>query len=141
MVSEPSCPRISRFESPSLNKLCLVFCCPLELSENAFSTRLTEKSDVYSYGVVLLELLLRKMPVDPSFEEGMDIVSWTRKKLLENDDSIFFLDKEINYWESDDQRKAPTLLELALDCTEKVADTRPSMRDVVGFLMRLNDKI
>ncbi|KAK0593134.1 hypothetical protein LWI29_031573 [Acer saccharum] len=109
--------------------------------ENAYSTRLTEKLDVYSYGVVLLELLLRKMPVDPSFEEGVDIVSWTRKKLLENDDSILFLDEEINYWESDDQRKALKLLEMALDCTEQVADTRPSMRDVVGFLIRLNDKI
>ncbi|KAK1557557.1 hypothetical protein Q3G72_027045 [Acer saccharum] len=87
-----------------------------------------EKLDVYSYGVVLLELLLRKMAVDSSFEEGVDIVSWTRKKLLENYDSMFFLDEEINYWESDDRRKALKLLEMALDCTEQVADTRPSMR-------------
>lgn len=112
----------------------MVFC-----SENAYSTRLTEKSDVYSYGVVLLELLSRKMPVDPSFEEGMDIVSWTRMKLLEDNDSILFLDEEISYWESEDQRKALRLLELSLDCTEQLAYKRPSMRDVVAFLIRLND--
>ncbi|MCD7452265.1 hypothetical protein HAX54_016031 [Datura stramonium] len=45
--------------------------------ENAYSVQLTEKSDVYSYGVLLLELFCRKMPVDPCFEEGLDIVSWS----------------------------------------------------------------
>ncbi|CAK7324263.1 unnamed protein product [Dovyalis caffra] len=108
--------------------------------ENAYSTRLTEKVDVYSYGVILLELVCRKLPVDPSFEGGLDIVSWTRKKLQENDECVCFLDREISFWDRDEQQKALKLLELALECTEPVADKRPSMRDVVVFLVKLQDK-
>ncbi|KAM4068632.1 hypothetical protein ACB094_12G027600 [Castanea mollissima] len=108
--------------------------------ENAYSTRLTEKCDVYSYGVILLELLCRKLPVDPCFEEGLDIVSWTRKNLQENDECICFLDEEISYWDEDEQQKALKLLDLALECTEQMADRRPSMRDVVAFLIKMNDK-
>lgn len=108
--------------------------------ENAYSIRLTEKVDVYSYGVILLEIVCRKFPVDPSFEEGLDIVSWTRKKLQENDECVCFLDREISFWDRDEQQKALKLLELALECTESVADKRPSMRDVVGSLIKLHDK-
>jgi hypothetical protein len=33
---------------------------------------------VYSYGVVLLELITRKKVADPLFMEGTDIVGWVR---------------------------------------------------------------
>lgn len=115
-------------------------CFSFTFSENAFSTRVTEKCDVYSYGVILLELLSRKLPVDPYFEEGFDIVSWTRKNLKENNDFAWFFDEEISYWDGDEQQKALMLLDLALECTETAADRRPSMRDVVGYLIKMNDK-
>jgi len=68
------------------------------------------------------------------------MVSWTRKKLQENDECVCFLDREISFWDGDEQQKALKLLELALECTESVADKRPSMRDVVGSLIKLHDK-
>lgn len=109
-------------------------------SENAHSTRVTEKCDVYSFGVILLELLFRKLPVDPCFEEGLDIVSWTRKNLEEENESFWLFDEEISLWDVGEQLKALKLLDLALECTETAADKRPSMRDVVGYLIKLNDK-
>ncbi|KAK9291850.1 hypothetical protein L1049_019800 [Liquidambar formosana] len=108
--------------------------------ENGYSLQLTEKCDLYSYGVVLLELLCRKLPVDPCFEEGLDIVTWTRKNLQEDNEWFCFLDKEISFWDGDEQFKALKLLDLALECTEFAADIRPSMRDVVASLTKLNDK-
>lgn len=101
---------------------------------------MTEKCDVYSYGVILLQLLCRKLPVDPCFEEGLDIVSWTRKNLQEKNECIWFFDEDISLWDGDEQQKALMLLDLALECTETAADKRPSMRDVVGYLIKLNDK-
>jgi serine/threonine protein kinase len=102
---------------------------------------LTEKSDVYSYGVVLLELLCRKMPVDPAFGDGVDIVAWMTSKLKSADHCSLMncLDEEIMYWPGDEQAKALDLLDLALSCTQVTFQSRPSMRDVVSTLMRIED--
>ncbi|PIN22925.1 Serine/threonine protein kinase [Handroanthus impetiginosus] len=106
--------------------------------ENAYSTRLTDKCDVYSYGVILLELLCRKLPVDPSFGEGLDIVSWVRTLVKDYNDCFCCLDEEILQWEEQDQQEALWLMDLALQCTEMVPDIRPSMRDVVGSLLNFS---
>ncbi|ERN08263.1 LRR receptor-like serine/threonine-protein kinase RCH1 [Amborella trichopoda] len=109
--------------------------------ENGYSMRLTEKCDVYGYGVILLELLCRKMPVDSSFEDGLDIVSWSKKKLQENEDPFFVLDIEMFYWSKKEKLNAVKLLELALSCTQSLPDARPSMREIVGELMKLSSGI
>ncbi|KAL2226896.1 receptor-like protein kinase [Sesamum indicum] len=106
--------------------------------ENAYSTRLTDKSDVYSYGVILLELLCRKLPVDPSFGEGLDIISWVRKVVHGYNDYFCCLDEEIQYWEKEDLHEALQMMDLALQCTEMYPDNRPSMREVVGSLLKFN---
>jgi len=39
--------------------------------------RATEKTDVYSFGVLVLEILSGKRPTDASFiEKGLNIVGW-----------------------------------------------------------------
>lgn len=41
------------------------------------SGRATEKTDVYSFGVLVLEILSGKRPTDASFiEKGLNIVGW-----------------------------------------------------------------
>lgn len=97
---------------------------------------MTEKCDVYSYGVVLLELLCRKLSVDPSFEEGLDIVSWVRN--LQNNNGVYCLDEKILSWDMDEQTMVQSLMDLALRCTENDAKLRPSMRDMVGSLINLH---
>jgi hypothetical protein len=113
-------------------------------SEQGYSTRLTEKSDVYSYGVVLLELLTRKMPVDPAFGDGVDIVTWMRSNLTTQADHgsiMSCLDEEITYWPEHEQAKALDLLDLAVSCTQTACQSRPSMREVVNILMRIGKDI
>lgn len=106
-------------------------------TENAYSIALTEKCDVYSYGVILLELLCRKLPVDPSLEEALDIVSWIRN-LQKSSDCYCCLDEEIRFWDVEEQSKALRLMDLALQCTEVDPSKRPSMRDVVGSIINLH---
>ena len=54
------------------------------LAEYMQSGRATEKTDVYSFGVLVLEVLSGKRPTDASFiEKGLNIVGWV----------CFFLDE------------------------------------------------
>jgi Leucine-rich repeat (LRR) protein/tRNA A-37 threonylcarbamoyl transferase component Bud32 len=107
--------------------------------EHGYSTRLTEKSDVYSYGVVLLELLCRKTPLDSSFGDGTDIVTWMRTNLEHEDrcSIISLMDEEMTYWPEDEQEKALSLLDLAVSCTQVACQSRPSMREVVKMLLKI----
>ncbi|ONK58185.1 uncharacterized protein A4U43_C09F9210 [Asparagus officinalis] len=44
--------------------------------EYAYTMQVTAPGNVYSYGVVLLELLTSRLPVDEQFGEGIDLVKW-----------------------------------------------------------------
>ena len=95
---------------------------------------------MYSYGVVILEVLCRKMPVDSAFGDGIDIVTWIRSNLKQADhpDIMSRLDEEIVYWHEDEQAKALDLLDLAISCTQTACQSRPSMREVVNILVRMD---
>jgi serine/threonine protein kinase len=101
-------------------------------SELAYSLKVTEKTDVYSYGVVLLELITGRSPIDPHFGEGRDIVFWLSTKLgSESLDDV--LDPLVATSPSvrDEMLK---LLKIAVLCTAKLPAGRPAMRDVVKML-------
>jgi len=50
------------------------------LTEYMQSGRATEKTDVYSFGVLVLEVLSGKRPTDASFiEKGLNVVGWVCK--------------------------------------------------------------
>uniref|UniRef100_A0A453QYL0 non-specific serine/threonine protein kinase n=1 Tax=Aegilops tauschii subsp. strangulata TaxID=200361 RepID=A0A453QYL0_AEGTS len=104
--------------------------------ELAFSTRNSIKTDVYSYGVVLLELITGKTAVDPSFPENMDIVGWV-PHALNGAEQIgpvcdpALLDEVYSTVEMEEVRK---VLRLALRCTANEPSQRPSMVDVVKEL-------
>ena len=45
------------------------------------SGRATEKTDVYSFGVLILEVLSGKLPTDTSYiEKGYNVVGWVSIK-------------------------------------------------------------
>ncbi|XP_021896686.1 putative proline-rich receptor-like protein kinase PERK6 [Carica papaya] len=51
--------------------------------EYASSGKLTEKSDVFSYGIMLLELITGKKPVDPEADLEDSLVDWARPLCLQ----------------------------------------------------------
>ncbi|XP_047165125.1 leucine-rich repeat receptor-like protein kinase PXL1 [Vigna umbellata] len=101
--------------------------------EYGYTLKVDEKIDIYSYGVVLLELLTGKMPLDPSFEESIDIVEWIRKK-KSNKSLLEALDPAIASQCKHVQEEMLLVLRIALLCTAKLPKERPHMRDIITML-------
>lgn len=99
-----------------------------------------EKSDIYSYGVVLMELLSGKRSVDPEFGDGNSIVDWVRSKMKTKDWVVDILDKNAGASCSSVREEMMQLLRIALLCTSRNPADRPSMRDVVLMLQEASPK-
>nr|XP_043634142.1 proline-rich receptor-like protein kinase PERK8 [Erigeron canadensis] len=104
--------------------------------EYASSGKLTEKSDVFSFGVVVLELITGRKPVDGSQPLGDEsLVEWARpllNKALENEDFDELVDPRLgkNYVQVEMFR----MIEAAAACIRHLAPKRPRMSQVVRAL-------
>nr|CAD1838173.1 unnamed protein product [Ananas comosus var. bracteatus] len=54
--------------------------------EYACTLKVDERSDIYSYGVVLMEIVSGRRSVEPEYGEGNSIVEWIRQKLVSGTD-------------------------------------------------------
>ncbi|KAI4352463.1 hypothetical protein L6164_006713 [Bauhinia variegata] len=105
--------------------------------EYAMTCRVSDKADVYSYGVVLLELLSDKKALDPSFSpygNGFNIVQWACMLLRQGRAKEFFT---AGLWDAGPSDDLVEVLHLAVVCTVDSLSTRPSMKHVVRRLKQL----
>lgn len=102
--------------------------------EYAMTCRVSEKADVYSYGVVLLELISDKKALDPSFSShgnGFNIVSWAWMLLRLGRAKEFFT---AGLWDAGPHDDLVEILYVAVTCTVETLSIRPTMRQVVQRL-------
>ncbi|KAJ0099209.1 hypothetical protein Patl1_21746 [Pistacia atlantica] len=105
--------------------------------EYAMTCRVSDKADVYSYGVVLLELLSDKKALDPSFSSfgnGFNIVAWACMLLRQGRAKEFFT---AGLWDAGPHDDLVEVLHLAVVCTVDTLSTRPTMKQVVRRLKQL----
>ena len=95
--------------------------------------KITEKSDVYSYGVVVLEVLTGKQPIDPTIPDGLHIVDWVRQRKGQ----IEVLDPSLHSRPESELEEMMQTLGVALLCVNPTPDDRPSMKDVAAMLKEI----
>lgn len=104
------------------------------------SFRLTEKSDVYSYGVVLMELVSGMKAVDQRREKrdmalAELFVSKLQMGLLDQ-----VVDPLLAGGEEEDEGGVAAVAELAFRCVAVDKDDRPDAKEIVGELRRIKSR-
>ncbi|XP_061353616.1 receptor-like protein kinase HSL1 [Gastrolobium bilobum] len=100
--------------------------------EYAYTLRVNEKSDIYSFGVVILELVTGRRPVDPEFGEK-DLVKWVCTT-LDQKGVDHVLDSRLDSCFKEEICK---VFNIGLLCTSPLPINRPSMRRVVKMLQEV----
>jgi serine/threonine protein kinase len=104
--------------------------------EYAMTGHIMVKSDVYSYGVVLLELLTGRKPVDMSQPQGQEnLVTWARPLMLDPEKVEDLVDPRLgDAYPFEDLLKVATI---ANACVHPDPARRPHMGEVVQKLRAL----
>ena len=111
----------SKFQS-ALGYMAPEFACP--------SLRITEKCDVYGFGVLLLELVTGRRPVE-YMEDDVVILCDHVRALLEESRPLSCVDIVLHPYPEDE---VLPVIKLGLICTSHVPSNRPSMEEVVQIL-------
>ncbi|KAI8549986.1 hypothetical protein RHMOL_Rhmol06G0068400 [Rhododendron molle] len=106
---------------------------------------ITSKVDVYSYGVVVLEMVTGKSPMTMGGQgsgntgemEQRGLVKWVREKMNGNGENELWLDEIIDPVMKGkcDLRKMGILVQVALECVKEDKDARPTMSQVIERLL------
>jgi serine/threonine protein kinase len=101
--------------------------------EYGYTLKVDQNSNIYSYGVVLMELITGRRAVEAAFGEGQDIVGWVRDKIRSNTVEEH-LDPLVGGGCAHVREEMLLVLRIAVLCTAKLPRDRPSMRDVLTML-------
>lgn len=101
------------------------------MSIRYYSTnRLNEKSDVYSYGVVLLEIITGRPAISRN-QDRIHVIQWVNSMLSNGDIKSIVEPKLHGNFETNSAWKA---VELAMACVSQAPGRRPTMSQVVTEL-------
>ncbi|XP_010256574.1 PREDICTED: putative serine/threonine-protein kinase isoform X2 [Nelumbo nucifera] len=101
--------------------------------EYALLGQLTKKADIYSFGVLILEIVSGRSSSKAAFgEDLMVLVEWTWK-LKEESRLLDIVDPELVEYPEDEVER---FIKVALFCTQASSQQRPSIKQVVEMLSK-----
>lgn len=109
---------------------------PCYNAPEATKAKPSQKCDVYSFGVILLEMISAKMPYIRTGSLDVDLVEWFQISIEERKPVYDVLDRFLAP-DVDMEEEIVAVMKIALACVAKVPEKRPSMRGVCDNLARL----
>ncbi|KAL0922832.1 hypothetical protein M5K25_006857 [Dendrobium thyrsiflorum] len=103
--------------------------------EYVITQELTEKSDIYSYGVLLLELVTGRRAI----QDGKNIIDWSQKFLSTDAKLHELVDPAIAI--AFDFEQLQVVIEIIQWCTRREGRVRPSIKQVLRMLMECLDPV
>uniref|UniRef100_A0A0D9XDV1 non-specific serine/threonine protein kinase n=1 Tax=Leersia perrieri TaxID=77586 RepID=A0A0D9XDV1_9ORYZ len=111
--------------------------------EYGYGSNPTTKGDVYSFGVLVLEMVTRKKPTDDMFDAGLSLHKWVKSHYHGRADAVVdpALARMVRDQTPEVRRMSDVaigeMLELGILCTQESATARPTMMDAADDLDRL----
>ncbi|XVE60802.1 hypothetical protein DITRI_Ditri05aG0156300 [Diplodiscus trichospermus] len=99
--------------------------------EYAYTMRVTMAGNVYSFGVVLLELLTGK----PAVSQGTELAKWVLSNSARPDKRDHILDSNISRTSPAVRNQMLAVLKVALTCVNVSPDARPKMKSVLRLIL------
>ncbi|KAK9270943.1 hypothetical protein L1049_026531 [Liquidambar formosana] len=99
--------------------------------EYAYTMRVTMAGNVYSFGVILLELLTGK----PAVSEGIELAKWALSNSVQQDKWDHILDFNVSRASLAVRSQMLALLKVALACVGVSPEARPKMKSVLRMLL------
>uniref|UniRef100_A0A0D9W3B1 Receptor-like serine/threonine-protein kinase n=1 Tax=Leersia perrieri TaxID=77586 RepID=A0A0D9W3B1_9ORYZ len=107
---------------------------PGYLAPEWLTSQITEKVDIYSFGVVLMEIISGRKNIDVSQpEENVQLINLLREK-AQNNQLTDIIDKHSKDMISNHQDEVIQMMKLAMWCLQNDSSQRPSMSMVVKVL-------
>lgn len=105
----------------------------LDIAETRETKAITDKSDIYGFGLLLIELLTGKNPTDAKFGVHESIVEWAR--YCYSDCHLeMWIDPIIKAHALNNQNEIVETMNLALQCTAGDPVARPCAKDLAKTL-------
>ena len=101
------------------------------------SLRVNEKCDIYGFGVMILEVVTGRRPVEYG-EDNVVILNDHVRVMLEQGNVLECVDQSMSEYPEDE---VLPVLKLALVCTSQVPSSRPTMAEVVQILQVIKTPI